>query len=417
MACNSCGSTTNCIEPCVGTDCTCVISDQSTDCSVYTGTDLPCTGTVSGTVLTTVIQNLDSHICDLFATVTSSTTSLVNIGTGAGVFKQVTGAGINELRSITSTDTTTLIVTENTDTIDITAGLQSLSVDNDDIVLSVTTNAVITELSRITERFTNATTWDSATKLLTLNNTGYADITQDLSSLASVADLASNINGLGASTIGIEDLAGNFTATTVEGALAEISAGSSGNSFSTAGSIIGTDINITGNAGFTAFNIDVSSLATDADLASNANGLGASTIGIEDVAGNIIATTVEGALAELRTNPDVLETSPASVAYIENKNPQKSVPLGAAGVYTVLDADNNYVIEIDNGGNNVTIDLTSITLTGNMFVGFIQRGTGTVTFTGQDQLPSGLTSTMIGQGHNTGLEVINSTKYLLGGLA
>ena len=39
-------------------------------------------------------------------------------------------------------------------------------------------------------------------------------------------DLASTANGLGASMVGIEDAAGHYTATTVEGALAEISAGS-----------------------------------------------------------------------------------------------------------------------------------------------------------------------------------------------
>lgn len=74
-----------------------------------------------------------------------------------------------------------------------------------------------------------------------------------------VADLASNANALGASLIGIEDAAGNFTATEVEAALAEI--------FS--------------------------------DLASTANSLGASLVGVEDSADNFTATTVEDILAEL----------------------------------------------------------------------------------------------------------------------
>jgi len=74
-----------------------------------------------------------------------------------------------------------------------------------------------------------------------------------------VADLASNANGLGASLVGIEDAAGNFTATEVEAALAEIVS----------------------------------------DLASAANALGASLIGIEDSAGNFTATNVEDVLAEI----------------------------------------------------------------------------------------------------------------------
>jgi len=74
-----------------------------------------------------------------------------------------------------------------------------------------------------------------------------------------VADLASNANALGASLVGIEDTAGNFTATNVETALAEV---------------------------YT-------------DLSSTSNTLGASLIGIEDSAGKINATTVEAALAEI----------------------------------------------------------------------------------------------------------------------
>jgi len=74
-----------------------------------------------------------------------------------------------------------------------------------------------------------------------------------------VADLASNANALGASLIGIEDSAGDFTATQVEAALAELVS----------------------------------------DRAAVTTGLGASQTGIEDAAGIITATTVETALNEL----------------------------------------------------------------------------------------------------------------------
>ena len=73
------------------------------------------------------------------------------------------------------------------------------------------------------------------------------------------ADLASTANALGASLVGNEDVAGNFTATEVEAALAEIIA----------------------------------------DLASTANGLGASIVGFEDAATKTTAANVEAALAEL----------------------------------------------------------------------------------------------------------------------
>ena len=74
-----------------------------------------------------------------------------------------------------------------------------------------------------------------------------------------VTDLASTANAKGASLIGLEDAAANFTATDVEAAIAEIIA----------------------------------------DLASTANALGASTVGVEDSAGNYTATEVEAVLAEI----------------------------------------------------------------------------------------------------------------------
>jgi hypothetical protein len=74
-----------------------------------------------------------------------------------------------------------------------------------------------------------------------------------------IAVLGGTASGVGASLVGIQDSAGNFTATDVEGALAEVYS----------------------------------------DLASTTNGLGASLVGVEDSAGNFTATDVEAALAEI----------------------------------------------------------------------------------------------------------------------
>ncbi len=74
-----------------------------------------------------------------------------------------------------------------------------------------------------------------------------------------LTSFASTANALGASLIGIEDVATNFIATDVEAALAEILS----------------------------------------DLASTANTLGASLVGIEDAAGDFTSTTVEAVLLEL----------------------------------------------------------------------------------------------------------------------
>lgn len=60
-----------------------------------------------------------------------------------------------------------------------------------------------------------------ATKLLAIQAAADADGTFD-TRYTKITDLASTANGKGASSVGVEDAAGNFTSTTVEGVLAEL---------------------------------------------------------------------------------------------------------------------------------------------------------------------------------------------------
>lgn len=113
---------------------------------------------------------------------------------------------------------------------------------------------------------------------------------------------------------------------------------------------------------------------------------------------------------------NVLTTDPTSGSFINNKNPSKSITLGSGATYSVTIADNNYVIEIDNGANNVTIDLSNSFPPNNFFVGFVQKGTGSVLFTGHDIFPEGTGSYLYGQGHIAALDIVNNTKYLHGTL-
>ena len=75
----------------------------------------------------------------------------------------------------------------------------------------------------------------------------------------------------------------------------------------------------------------LSALATDADLASNANAKGASLIGIEDSAGEYAATDVEGALFEVRDE---------AVQYADLKVVEVVIALGAAAGSSGADATN-----------------------------------------------------------------------------
>lgn len=136
---------------------------------------------------------------------------------------------------------------------------------------------------------------------------------------ASSADLASTANGEGASLIGIEDAAGQYTATDVEGALTESLDAAQAAQADIDGHLDGgankhdaseidvegsyTDIS-TGDLETAISDIDTAlqARAESADLASTANGLGASLIGVEDSAANFAGADVEAVLAELQTN-------------------------------------------------------------------------------------------------------------------
>lgn len=96
--------------------------------------------------------------------------------------------------------------------------------------------------------------------------------------------------------------------------------------------------------------------------------------------------------------------------YLESQtNKQKVIP---AGSYVLTNADNNYTIFIDNGATAMTISLGAITIP-NFCVGFIQKGTADVTFSGVTN-PIGLKSK--GQGYQTFIEreLSTSSFYLLG---
>jgi len=111
--CNECNEPE---KPCLegDTSCSCPAKDMSTDCSVYTGPDLLNSGIETNTVLTSVIQKLETYIFNKFEEAIQYL-SLINIGTGAKIFKGISGIGNKELRTIEAGSD--IVVTEGTDTI------------------------------------------------------------------------------------------------------------------------------------------------------------------------------------------------------------------------------------------------------------------------------------------------------------
>jgi hypothetical protein len=102
-------------------------------------------------------------------------------------------------------------------------------------------------------------------------------------------------------------------------------------------------------------------------------------------------------------------------------NPQRQIisPTDfTAGVYTVTDSDNGYVLFINNGADVVSINVSATITKANFTVGFIQEGTGEVTFTnsGGTTLLSAVGSKSKGIYYQTFIErkLSTSTFYLLG---
>lgn len=108
---------------CSNNDCSCPVKDLSTDCVLYTGADLACSGIKSQTILTDLILQLDTFICSLE---TQPTLNIINVGTGAGVYKGIVGSN-RQLRSIKSPDNSVgVAVSSNGNEIHLTANSADL---------------------------------------------------------------------------------------------------------------------------------------------------------------------------------------------------------------------------------------------------------------------------------------------------
>lgn len=95
MGCN-CNQPTPCNQPPVLCECPTILKS---DCVVFSGNDLPCSGITTGQTLTETVEQLDTFICEKVNDVTNALT-LKNIGTGSEVYKGVDLLGRKEIRKI-----------------------------------------------------------------------------------------------------------------------------------------------------------------------------------------------------------------------------------------------------------------------------------------------------------------------------
>lgn len=98
--CNNCQNTTchDCNQQplCESNDCSCPVKDLSTDCILYTGGDLKCSGIKDKTILTELIQQLDNFIC----TALGSGIEFLSIGEGEPVYAGVDPIGKQKIKTI-----------------------------------------------------------------------------------------------------------------------------------------------------------------------------------------------------------------------------------------------------------------------------------------------------------------------------
>lgn len=119
------------------TPCDCPVKDLSTNCSIYTGDDLSCSGIKKNTILTDVITQLDAYICTAINQLNASL-NLVNIGTGAKIYKGLDNLGRREIRTVESTDSS-LTITETDNTINLSVNFPS-GVDQNNFVRQILIN-------------------------------------------------------------------------------------------------------------------------------------------------------------------------------------------------------------------------------------------------------------------------------------
>ena len=166
------------------------------------------------------------------------------------------------------------------------AGLGLTSDSGTDISITAADDIIFddAQLTGVVQLSDTATDWDA-----TFSSDGIVDNINAFSSTA---------NGEGASNVGIEDASAWFTGTEIEAALDEIET-LFGSTTSSTFDFTENNVLTDDDPVYTALNrLDLKW----GDLASIANGEGASLVGIEDAGGNFTATTVEGALSELAGN-------------------------------------------------------------------------------------------------------------------
>lgn len=179
--CNSCNDTSMY---------SCPIKDLSTDCVLYTGDPLECSGISTNKIMTEVIQDLDSFICNKFNDILDFG-DVTNVGLGSKLYRGVSVTGQKEIRTVTSNNQNLINLIENTETLDINPGIPSLSLTGNVLSLNVSNSSGIVNYGDV-----NLSAYNNNSETLTsLSNPQNYDLEyQDENSNSTVIDLGPIVN-------------------------------------------------------------------------------------------------------------------------------------------------------------------------------------------------------------------------------
>lgn len=337
--------------------------------------------------MTEVIGQLDTYLCDL-STQLSNSFSLISVGAGTRVYKGVDGIGRKEIRSITSTDSIVTI---------------GLSTDDKEIEIGLNSEVLkgFIQSNQITYSAINVGAGAGVYKEAIRTNDNVELKFKKIKSADGTVIISEGTNEIDIRVDGSETKVTSGTAISVSGTGTVASPYIVTNTLPDKVVAIanGTAISVTG----TYPNFTVTNTAPDQTVAITGSG----------------ATTVTGTYPNFTvSSTDNNTTYSAGAGLVLSgttfgvANLQKVI----VGDYTLTSADTEYTIFVNNGASPINITVPT-GLVANFNAGFIQEGTGVVTFIASGttiNTPSGLK--IKGQNYQAFLEKKQATEtfYLLG---
>ena len=461
----SCG----CTDPCQPNSIPCTCEARVTsDCVTVSGATSNCLAIDDNLLLTDYLTQMDERICEKVDSVTNFI-ALENVGTGSQLYKGDSLLGKKQIRTVKSLDSA-LIVTETVDEIQLDLNLPAIvPPDGTETKLVSGTNTTVAGNGSTATPYsvnvafptppvydgsetkinagTNVTVTGNGTDATPyiINSSGGASVNDATSSIKGILRLTGDLGGTADAPTtptavhltGNETIAGlkqvinslantsrfNFVTTAdattpalttvtqsdTQAAIKASSTSSSGTAISVSvvsGGAKGVSItsNLIGAGGTSSTMLSMDNVLVNNEITPIRIKKQGTDVLIIDHLGNITASSF------IKTGGTEQQLLLAN-GNVSELNPQKTITTS----YTLTDIDNNYTVFVNNGATPITITIDSSITLPNFCVGFIQEGTGDVTFVGTGVSltnPVGLKSK--GQGYQTFIErKLNTSNYFL----